>query len=258
MNTINRMFLCITSSIGLPWWRPFHLAANEGNADPGTGKMTDYRKMVMSLLGLSEAANEDDVMTAYNTAMATEPDADDKVIKSKVAGMEKANEELTKKLNEQTTLAANEQAAKKKAEEDKATLEKRATQAEGLFANERQARIKLIVGAAVKDGRLTAAEATETEKQLANSKDFDADVDALSKKGKILHTTTQTSGLGAERNKGVSASQEFANEVVKAQRDNPKWTYDQAWKHVSATDKGKALMDEMHKPESAIPQKKAA
>jgi hypothetical protein len=233
------------------------LAANE-DTKTGTGKTTDYEKMVKSLLGLGEAANEDDVMTAFNTAMATEADEDDKVIRSKVAGMEKANEELTTKLNEKETLAANEQTARKKAEQEKADMEKRANQAEGAFANERQARIKMIVGEAVKNGQLTAAEAPDTEKNLANSKDFDADVLALSKKGKILHTTSSTDDLGTGRNKGVKASEEFANEVGKTMRENPKFSYDQAWKHVSATDKGKALMAEMHKPESGIPQKKAA
>ncbi len=232
------------------------LVANEN--DPGTGKTTDYRKLVMSLLGLGESANEDDVMTAYNTAMATDADEAANVIKSKVAGMEKANEALTTKLNEKEVLVANEVAAKKKLETEKADLEKRAVQAEGSFANERQARIKLIVGRAVADGKLPAAEIEATEKLLANAKDFDSEVETLNKRTKILNVTSDTGDLGTGRNKGVSASQEFANEVVKAQRDNPKFSYDQAWQAVSKSEKGKALMAEMHKPESAIPQKKAA
>src|SRR5947207_6790999 len=135
--------------------------------------------------------------------MAT--DADD-VINAKVAGMEKANEELTTKLKEKETLVANESAAKKKAEEDKAAIEKRATQAEGNFANERQARIKLIVAGAVKEGKITAAEIETTEKLLANAKDFDAEVETLNKKGGALNTKSKTDDLGTGRNQGVGAS----------------------------------------------------
>jgi hypothetical protein len=230
--------------------------ANEG--DPGTGATADYRKMVLSLLGLNESANEEAVKKAYNTAMATDADPDDKAIKSKVADMEKANEKLAKDLKDKETLAANEAAAKKKAEDEKADLQKKLTAAEGNFANERQARIGLIVSNLIIAKKITAAEKEATEKLLANATDFDAEVKKLTEKAPALPGGgTASDGLGGERSKGVSNAQEFANEVAKVMVDQ-KLTYDQAYSKVKSSEKGKALLAGMHQPESAVPQRKAA
>jgi hypothetical protein len=233
------------------------LMANDSAPDFGTGKTFDFRKMVLSLLGLGDQADEGSVMNAYNACMATDADAD-KVIKSKVAGMEKANEDLAAKLKEKEELAANETKAKTDSEakviqltNEKTALEKRATDAEGNFANERAARINLIVTGWTKAGQVTGAEVADIKKQLANAKDFDAEVIAVGKRNPRINTDSITVNL-TEGGPVVNnnAAQEF-QKLVANEMTTSKLTYEAAWANVKKSDKGKALMEQMKQPEKA-------
>lgn len=252
MNTIKSIWNRLIGRLNV------RLAANEGSApDFGTGKTFDYRKMVLSLLGLDDQADEGKVMNAYNACMTYEPSEADKAIKSKVAGMEKANEDLKTEIKEKETLAANETARAKTLEDEKTALEKRATEAEAkatesaaAFANERSARIKFFVDGWMKAGVITKAESESVTTELANAKDFDAKLKEMANKKPVMSTTSMTLNLASERTTGVSAQQEI-QKMVANEMTEKKVTYEKAWDTVKKSEKGKGLLASMKQPQTA-------
>jgi hypothetical protein len=276
MNKLNRI---ITAVAGL--FAPVKLMANNTEAhgggeiktsdgsgekgkgqmpDPGTGKSLDFKKMVLSMLGLGDDAMEDAVKTAYDHAMTFEPEAADKAIAGKVIMGEKAikaNEELAEKIvNLETaeTTASNE---KKTADEKIATLEQekkdltaRAEKAEGQFANERQLRIKTFISANILHGRLTKAEGDAKEKELANSKTEEEFANIVKVVEEIKPKyTTQTANLGRTIAPGTASSRllEMVNESQKA---DPKHDYNWHWSKVTKSEEGKAIIAGMQKSQT--------
>ena len=132
--------------------------------------------------------------TAGNkTFKATYPDDCGTVLNAIVESYQGFLERTYTKVSEDTLQLIKE--ARDTLKKDKASAEKRATDAEGNFANERQARVKLLVANAVAAGQITGSEVDATEKLLANAKNFDEESDALAKRAKKIHTQSQTGNL---------------------------------------------------------------
>lgn len=209
----------------------------------------DFKKMIYDLLGLQDGATEDMVNERYKKAMAVPADEALKKSVSKCNELETANATLKSQLSEKDTAIANAVNSKTGFEVKITDLTSAKTKAEGDFANERQARIKLIVNSAVIDGRITGADVEAVTKNLANAKDFDAEVAVLEKKEKKINRTQNSAGLNNQVKDDSQASVEFANEVKLRQKEVPTEGYTNSWAYVGKTEKGKSLLALMKQPE---------
>lgn len=238
--------------------------------DPAAGVSFDFRKMVLSLLGLPEDADQKMVNEAYEQAMNCEPGEDFKKLKANEAqltetttALQTANEKLTETAN--TLTAANEAKAKVETEINAVNAQltaanERVIKAEANAANARQSLRKFIGAALIKEGRLTKAQWDKEEAELskpefANAEQFDARVQELSKRESTFGVTSSIVGMLnelGEMNANKGNVQTAANEVQKLVANemaaNPKMSYDEAWANVKRTEKGKGLLAQMAQP----------
>lgn len=229
--------------------------------DPGTGKTTDYRKMVLSLLGLGDEVDEAAVSEAFNACMSTEPDEDDKVIKGKLdEAMKGKNDAEAGKVAAEGTAAEHaataHDAIAKLHESTKANeaLQVRVTAAETAFANEHNRLAEAHVILAIKDGRLSRAQKDEKLKELANTKtpeEFETGIKNLANMTRRFSVESVTTDLERTIAPGTAseAFQTMVNEAVAADASNraDKWSHH--WSAVGKTEKGKALLASMRQPQ---------
>lgn len=226
--------------------------------DPATGKTFDFRKMVMDLLGLGDQATDEDVTSAFNSCMATEPAEEDKAIKGKLdeatAGKTAAEGDLAVAQKTASDHAAAAHSAVAKLAEATAQNEKllkRAELAEGAFANERNAHIQSMCNGAVALGKLTKAEGEVKVKELANAKtpaEFEAGVALIANAKTKFQTGSQIGTLERTIAPGT-ASNEYLTMVNEAVKADPKHDFTWHWSNVGKTEKGKALLAGMKQPE---------
>jgi hypothetical protein len=238
--------------------------APTGPVPASTGDTFDFRKMLLQLLGLPDDAQDADVTQAYNSCMATEPDEQTKAVKGK---LDAANQgQATAEAGAATHAAAAHAAVAKLAEAQGATtqaqgqaqqlkaaneaLVKRCELAEGAFANERNSHIETMCNAAVITGRLTKAEATTRQNNLAGAKtpaEFETMVNEISALPPKLSMTSQTAELERTIAPGT-ASGKFLTMVNEAHKADPKHGFEWHWSNCGKSAEGKSLLDSMRKP----------
>lgn len=237
----------------------------------------DFKKMVMSLLGLTDDTLDDCLIGKYNSAMGFAPDAGMKAnaeaYDKAQADLAAANTKLAERKPRKVKLGAVEFDADLTDSEFKAldgavaaanaaapaadALNKRVVDAEGLAANARQQLVKVCSAVLIKEGRVTKAEMEATEKDLAaNAADpaaFDKKLAELSKRTSAYGVASTIFAMLDNLGEGVSSkntSQTAANEmqrlVAEEQKTAPDYTT--AWSNVAKTDKGKSLMEQMKQP----------
>lgn len=229
--------------------------ANEEYKAPMTGGTFDFRKMVLTLLGLPDDAPENMLNEAYELAMNTEvPEAAEQVkaanakadelqtkleaanteiatLKQKATEAPKPVEVKIKLLGEEVTaLCANSESATaltklaESAQSKYTEIETRATTAAANFVNERQAHRKRILSALMQEGRLTKADAEKADEELskpefANAEQFDAKVAELANKpgkyGTKPSIITMLNDGLSEGNKNKGMVTSAANEMSK-------------------------------------------
>lgn len=251
-----------------------------GDGDPGqqqnspvpasTGDTFDFQKMLLQLLGLPDNADPAAIQQAFNSCMATEPQATaapgaadqqppaagggDAGADGAAAAAHAAVAKLAEAHKATATAQGQAQQFKGQAQKTQAANEilvKRCELAEGAFANERNEHIATMCNMAVVSGRMTKAEADVRKAKLAGAKnpqEFVTMVNEIS----ALPVKIATSSITNELERTIApttASGKFLTMVNEAVAADPKHDFDFHWKKCGQTEAGKSLLDSMRKPQ---------
>lgn len=182
------------------------------NANEKTNNNMDLKKLA-ALLGLDpETATEESCTTALNALLEAGKTA-------KELPKEIENEKTARSIAE--TALANETTARTAAET-------RATGAETSLAAERRARIDLVLDAAIRDGRITAAQRPAWANELGAA--FDAKLTELANVKPSVHTDAKTKNLGQRKEVKNAADEAVLLANERCAKNGGNW--DAAWNSV--------------------------
>jgi len=212
------------------WLTPTVNMANEGEGP----KPLDYKKILLTLLGLGDDSDDSAINARYEEAMGANPDEDAEKVKTAEADKMKMEEEKNKLDEEKKTMEANcaakdkllgnEKARADKAEADLKTAKQTIGTLQTSIANERTERVKLLLDEKVRAGFITGAERKQFEAEFANAEAFDATLSKLGEKQGTKLPANRQAGMAnigkrqpdysPEAAKRQEAIQNFVNEEM--------------------------------------------
>jgi hypothetical protein len=211
---------------------------NAADAPCDSVTMKETLRKFLASIGLSGVTTPPE--NADETALANSLDTAATAINTLKTEKQKAGEDLAAAQARVTALEGEKLALANSVETEKT----RATAAETSLKVVRTTAAKRVVGAAVKAGKISAADSTAQETALTNAADFEAEAARIDALKPALRTATQLGDLGRQGKEQQGRSQQ-ALALVNSYMEGNGCDYDTAFNAVQADPKHAALFSGM-------------